>query len=145
MSIDLVFHLPRMCHCPEAHGSLYTQSLSGCMSKGRANKALELTPAKVKYIIREKTNNISFKIIAAEMKVSIRTVSRVLSYWMENKSRGRRRNLGVPRRVLANQISSYPKNPQRAKIPKQGASRRSSSKNVASTYRITQYIREWLG
>jgi hypothetical protein len=21
-SIDLVFHLPRMCHCPEAHGRL---------------------------------------------------------------------------------------------------------------------------
>ena len=55
------------------------------MVKGRRNKVLKLTPAKVKYIIRAKTNNISSKIIAAEMKVSIRTVSRVWSYWMKNK------------------------------------------------------------
>jgi len=43
------------------------------MVKGRRNKVLKLTPAKVKYIIRAKTNNISSKIIAAELKVSIRT------------------------------------------------------------------------
>jgi hypothetical protein len=55
------------------------------MVKGRRNKVLKLTPAKVKYIIRAKTNNISSKIIAEEMKVSIRTVNRVWSYWMKNK------------------------------------------------------------
>ena len=41
------------------------------MAKGRRNKVLKLTPAKVKYIIRAKTNNIRSRIIAAEMKVSI--------------------------------------------------------------------------
>lgn len=45
------------------------------MGKGGKNKVLKLTSAKVKYIIRAKTNNISSRIIAAEMKVSIRTVN----------------------------------------------------------------------
>jgi hypothetical protein len=49
------------------------------MGKGRKNKVLKLTAAKVKYVIRAKTDNISLKIIAAEMKVSIRTVNRVWS------------------------------------------------------------------
>ena len=55
------------------------------MGKGRKNKVLKLIAAKVNYIIREKTNNISSKIIAAEMKVSIRTVNRIWEYWMKNK------------------------------------------------------------
>ncbi len=55
------------------------------MVKGRRNKVLKLTPAKVKYITRVKTNNISSKIIAVEMKVSIRTVNRVWSCWMKKK------------------------------------------------------------
>jgi hypothetical protein len=55
------------------------------MSEGRANKVLKLTPAKVKYIILAKTNNISSRIIANEVKVSIRTVSHVWSHWMKNK------------------------------------------------------------
>jgi transposase len=55
------------------------------MGKGRANKVLKLTPAKIKYIIREKTNNLSSKTIAADTKVSIRTVNRVWSHWMKNK------------------------------------------------------------
>jgi len=49
------------------------------MGKGRKNKVLKLTAAKVKYIIRAKNNNIGSKIIAAETKVSIQTVNRVWS------------------------------------------------------------------
>ena len=64
---------------------LYTHALQDGMVKGRRNKVLKLTPAKVKYIIRAKTNNISSKIIAEEMKVSIRTANCVWSYWMKNK------------------------------------------------------------
>ena len=41
------------------------------MGKGRKNKVLKLTAAKVKYIISAKTDNTSSRIIAAEMKVSI--------------------------------------------------------------------------
>ena len=55
------------------------------MGKGRRNKVLKLTPAKVKYIIRAKSNNISSKIISVEMKVSIRTVNRVWAHWMKYK------------------------------------------------------------
>ena len=66
------------------------------MVKGRRNKVLKLTPAKVKYIIRAKTNNISSKIIAAEMKVSIRTVNRAWSYWMKNKKPWAPKKFGRP-------------------------------------------------
>jgi hypothetical protein len=55
------------------------------MGKGRRNKVLKLTPAKVKYIIRAKINNISTRIMAIEMKVSIRTVNRVWEHWMKTK------------------------------------------------------------
>jgi len=55
------------------------------MGKGRRNKVLKLTPAKVKYIIRAKRDNISSRIIAIEMKVSIRTVNRVWGHWVKNK------------------------------------------------------------
>jgi hypothetical protein len=55
------------------------------MVNGRRNRVLKLTPAKVKYIIRAKTNINSSKIIDFEMMVSIRTVNRVWSYWMKNK------------------------------------------------------------
>ena len=55
------------------------------MGKGRRNKVLKLTPAKVKYIIRAKSDNISSRIIAIEMKVSIRTVNRVWGHWMKKK------------------------------------------------------------
>ena len=69
---------------------LYTHALQGGMGKGRKNKVLKLTAAKVKYIIRAKTNNISSRnissrIITAEMKTSIRTVNRVWEHWMKNK------------------------------------------------------------
>jgi putative transposase len=70
------------------------------MGKGRANKVLKLTPAKVKYIIRSKTNNTSSKIIAAEMKVSIRTVSRVWSHWMKNKDPWAPKKFGRPKKSL---------------------------------------------
>jgi transposase InsO family protein len=55
------------------------------MGKGRRNKVLKLTPAKVKYIIRAKSDNISSRIISIEMKVSIRTVNRVWGHWMKYK------------------------------------------------------------
>ena len=64
---------------------LYTRQLRYGMGKGRRNKVLRLTPAKVNYIIRAKNNNISSRIIAIEMKISIRTVNRVWGYWMKNK------------------------------------------------------------
>jgi hypothetical protein len=67
------------------------------LGKGRRNKVLKLTPAKVKYIIRAKTNNISSRIIAAEMKVSIRTVNRVWGHWMKNKEIHKEQNSGVRR------------------------------------------------
>jgi hypothetical protein len=68
------------------------------MGKGRANKVLKLTAAKVKYIIRAKTDNNSSKIIAAEMKVSIRTVNRVWSHWMKNKEPWTPKKSGRPKR-----------------------------------------------
>jgi transposase InsO family protein len=71
------------------------------MVKGRRNKVLKLTPAKVKYIIRAKTNNISSKIIAEEMKVSIRTVNRVWSYWMKNKKPWAPKKCGRPKITLS--------------------------------------------
>ncbi len=47
------------------------------MGKGKKNRGLNLTPAKICYIILAKTANISSRIIALEMKVSIRTANRV--------------------------------------------------------------------
>ncbi len=67
------------------------------MGKGRRNKVLKLTPAKVKYIIRAKTNNISSRIISIEMKVSIRTVNRVWGHWMKNKEPLTPRKFGRPK------------------------------------------------
>jgi hypothetical protein len=55
------------------------------MGKGRRKKVLKLTSAKVKYIIRAKSNNISSKIISIEIRVSIRTVNRIWGHWMKNK------------------------------------------------------------
>ncbi len=70
------------------------------MVKGRRNKVLKLTPAKVKYIIRAKTNNISSRIIALEMKISIRTVNRVWGHWMKNKEPLAPRKFGRPKTNL---------------------------------------------
>jgi putative transposase len=55
------------------------------MGKGRRNEVLKLTPAKVKYIIRAKSNNISSKMISIEMKVSSRAIYGVWGHWMKNK------------------------------------------------------------
>ena len=71
------------------------------MGKGRKNKVLKLTAAKVKYIIRAKTDNTSSKIIAAEMKVSIRTVNRVWSHWMRNKEPWVLKKFGRPKKSLS--------------------------------------------
>ena len=73
------------------------------MGKGRRNKVLKLTPAKVKYIIRAKSDNISSRIIAIEMKVSIRTVNRVWGYWMKNKEPLTLNKFGRPKTYLNDQ------------------------------------------
>ena len=52
---------------------------------GKRNKVVKLTDKKIKYIIRAKTDNISTKRIALEMKVSESTVKRVWMYWMKNR------------------------------------------------------------
>ena len=70
------------------------------MGKGRKNKVLKLTAAKVKYIISAKTDNTSSRIIAAEMKVSIRTVNRVWSHWMKNKEPWAPKKFGRPKKSL---------------------------------------------
>jgi len=80
---------------------LYTHALQDVMGKGRKNKVLKQTPAKIKYIIRAKTNNISSKIIAAEMKVSVRTVNRIWSYWMKNKKPWAPKKFGRPKKILS--------------------------------------------
>ena len=70
------------------------------MGKGRRNKVLKLTPAKIKYIIRAKTNNISSRIISIEMNVSIRTVNRVWGHWMKNKEPLAPKKFGRPKTNL---------------------------------------------
>lgn len=79
---------------------LYTPPHRYGKGKGRRNKVLKLTPAKVKYIIRAKTNNVSSRIIAAEMKVSIRTINRVWGHWMKNKELLAPRKFGRPKTNL---------------------------------------------
>jgi putative transposase len=70
------------------------------MGKGRRNKVLKLTPAKINYIIRAKTNNISSRIIAIEMKLSIRTVNRVWGHWVKNKEPLTPKKFGRPKAML---------------------------------------------
>jgi hypothetical protein len=64
---------------------IYSPPLRYGVGRGRRNKVLRLTPAKVKYITRAKINNVSSRIISMEMKVSVRTVNRVWGHWMKNK------------------------------------------------------------
>jgi len=71
------------------------------MGKGRRNKVLKLTPAKIKYIIRAKTNNVSSKIIAKEMKLSARTVNRVWGHWVRNKEPLTPKRFGRPKTSLS--------------------------------------------
>jgi transposase InsO family protein len=70
------------------------------MGRGRRNKVLRLTPAKVKYIIRAKTNNVSSRIISTEMKVSVRTANRVWGHWMKNKEPLAPKRFGRPKTFL---------------------------------------------
>jgi putative transposase len=70
------------------------------MVKGRRNKVLKLTPAKINYIIRSKINNISSKIISIEMKLSIRTVNRVWGHWVKNKEPLTPKRFGRPKTDL---------------------------------------------
>jgi len=70
------------------------------MGKGRKNRVLKLTAARVKYIIRAKTNNISSRIIAAEMKASIRTVNRVWMHWTKIKTLLSIKKLGGKKRPV---------------------------------------------
>lgn len=66
----------------------------------RQKQSLRLTPAKIKYIIRAKTNNISSRIIAIEMKLSIRTVNRVWGHWVKNKELLTPKKFGRPKTYL---------------------------------------------
>jgi putative transposase len=52
---------------------------------GKRNKVVKLTRRKINYIIRNKINNNSTKMIAADMKVSISTVKRVWMYYLKNR------------------------------------------------------------
>ena len=79
---------------------LYTRSLPYGMVKGRKNKVLKLTPAKINYIIRSKTNNISSRTISIDMKLSIRTVNRVWGHWVKNKEPWRPKKFGRPKTHL---------------------------------------------
>ncbi len=53
---------------------------------GKKNKVVKLTQRKIRYIIRAKTNNVSTKRIAAEMKLSESIVKRVWMHWMKTKT-----------------------------------------------------------
>jgi len=52
---------------------------------GRKNKVVKLTPKKIRYIIRYKTNNISTKKIAEDLKLGPSTVKRVWMHWTRTK------------------------------------------------------------
>jgi len=52
---------------------------------GKKNKVVKLTPKKIRYIIRYKTNNISTKKIAEDLKLSPSTVKRVWMHWTRTK------------------------------------------------------------
>jgi transposase len=71
---------------------------------GKRNKVVKLTEKKIKYIIRAKTNNISTKRIALEMKVSESTVKRVWMYWKKTAC-------NCPLRNLVESHKSLMKNP----------------------------------
>ena len=52
---------------------------------GKKNKIVKLTQKKIRYIIRAKTNNVSTKIIAKDLKLSESTVKRVWMHWTRTK------------------------------------------------------------
>jgi len=53
---------------------------------GKKNKTVKLTPRKIRYIIRYKTNNYSTKSIAKDLKISESTVKRVWMHWIRTKT-----------------------------------------------------------
>ena len=53
---------------------------------GKKNKIVKLTPQKIRYIIRYKTNNYSTKSIAKDLKISESTVKRVWMHWIRTKT-----------------------------------------------------------
>jgi transposase len=53
---------------------------------GKKNKTVKLTPRKIRYIIRYKTNNYSTKSIAKDLKISESTVKRVWMHWIKTKT-----------------------------------------------------------
>jgi transposase len=53
---------------------------------GKKNKIVKLTPQKIRYIIRYKTNNNSTKSIAKDLKISESTVKRVWMHWIRTKT-----------------------------------------------------------
>jgi transposase-like protein len=53
---------------------------------GKKNKIVKLTPPKIRYIIRYKTNNYSTKSIAKDLKISESTVKRVWMHWVKTKT-----------------------------------------------------------
>ena len=57
------------------------------MIKGRRNKFLKLTLAKINNTIRSKTNNFGSKIISIEVKLSIKAVNRVRGHWAKIKKK----------------------------------------------------------
>ena len=54
---------------------------------GKRNKVVKLTQKKIRYIIRYKTNNISTKSIAKDLKLSESTAKRVWMHWIRTKMR----------------------------------------------------------
>jgi DNA-binding NarL/FixJ family response regulator len=52
---------------------------------GKKNKVVKLTPRKIRYIVRYKTNNCSTKSIAEDLKISESTVKRVWIHWIKTK------------------------------------------------------------
>jgi len=53
---------------------------------GKKNKIVKLTPQKIRYTIRYKTNNNSTKSIAKDLKISESTVKRVWMHWIRTKT-----------------------------------------------------------
>ncbi len=53
---------------------------------GKKNKTAKLTPRKIRYIIRYKTNDYSTKSIAKDLKISESTVKRVWMHWIKTKT-----------------------------------------------------------
>ncbi|MDM7913632.1 MAG: IS481 family transposase [Methanotrichaceae archaeon] len=67
---------------------------------GKRNKAVKLTPRKIRYIIRAKIRNQSTKSIAADMKISQSTVKRVWMYYHKNHDLLPLKKFGRPKKAI---------------------------------------------